>query len=197
MRNKPIEEKYKHKFDSYLGYNTSWWHYYKDYKTVIDDIVTSVETNENPIDTVALPLLYLLRHSIELGLKANILQLQRINKKVGKIKLGGSASHSIEFLYNKFIEHLDNIIRTHKIDKDILDQIKKYKLKFNPLKTKLHNLDKGSYNFRYPVDVFGNRSFTWETKENLFEIINLYYEIQPFLLYTENVLDDLGITPDQ
>jgi len=196
-RTKPIDEKHRDKFDSYLGYNTSWWHYYNEYKIVIGDIVTSVESKENPIDTVALPLLFLIRHTIELGLKANIIQFQKINKRIEKIKLGGKGAHSIEFLYDKFMVHLNRIIKTNNIDKDILDQIREYKSKFNPLKTKLHNLDKGSFNFRYPVDIHGNRNFTWDTRENLFEIINLYYEIQPFILYTEDVLEDIGIKPEQ
>lgn len=196
-RNNPIEERHKHRFDAYLGYNTSWWHFYNDYRIAVDDIVTSIESGENPIDTVALPLLFLVRHSIELGLKANILQFQKINKKIDKIKLGGKDSHSIEFLYDKFMEHLDKITKKHKINKDILKQIKEYKSKFDPLKIKLHNLDKGSYCFRYPVDIYGNRNFTWNTRENLFEILNLYYAIQPFILYTTDVLEDIGITPDE
>ena len=196
MRTTPIEERLKPKFDSYIGYNYSWWHYYNDYKVAIDNIVSSIETGKTPIDTVSLALLFLLRHSIELGLKANILQFQKINKKIQKIKLGSSSSHSIEFLYDKFNEHLENIIKKNKVDDEILEQVKKYRSKFDPLKTKLHNLDKGSFNFRYPVDVNGTRNFTWETRENLFDILNLYYEIQPFILYTENVLEDIGIKPE-
>jgi hypothetical protein len=104
-RNNPIEEKHKAKFDSYLGYNYSWWHYYGEYKNAIDDIVTSIESGERNIDEISLPLLFMIRHSIELGLKANILKLQQKTKRIDKISFKRWQSHSIEFLYNRFLEH--------------------------------------------------------------------------------------------
>jgi hypothetical protein len=46
-RSNPIDERHKPRFDAYLGYNTSWWHYYNDYRIAVDDIVKSIESGEN------------------------------------------------------------------------------------------------------------------------------------------------------
>ena len=191
-RQNEIEQKNKHKFISYLGYNRDWWNYYGQYKNAIDEIVNGIENNI-PIDTISLPLLFMIRHSIEIGLKANILKLEEVNTTIEKIHLGGTKSHSIEILFNKLEEHLIFLINNTEIRESIIKEINEYLKKFKPLKNKLHKLDKGSFNFRYPVDTNGNYNFEWDEKENIAEIINLYYNIQPFLIFTNRILYEEGI----
>ncbi|MFV9552576.1 hypothetical protein [Algibacter sp. PT7-4] len=191
-RQNEINPKNKYKFNSYLGYNRDWWNYYGQYKNAIDELVNGIEKNI-PIDTISLPLLFMIRHSIELGLKANILKLQEVNLTIDKIKLGGTKSHSIEILYNKFEEHLNLIKERYEIRKSIQEEINNYLKSFEPLKNKLHKLDKGSFNFRYPVDVKGNYNFNWDKEENISDIINLYYKIQPFIIFTNRILYEEGV----
>lgn len=190
-RQNEIESKNKHKFNSYLGYNRDWWHYYAQYKNAIDELVNGIEKNI-PIDTISLPLLFMIRHSIEIGLKANILKLQKISPEIKEIILGGTESHSIEILYNKFEEHLIFVIKNSEIRKNIIEEINGYLKMFKPLKIKLNKLDKGSFNFRYPINTNGSYSFEWDKEENISEIINLYYKIQPFLLFTNRILYEEG-----
>ncbi|WP_298265935.1 hypothetical protein [uncultured Lutibacter sp.] len=191
-RQNEITSKHKYKFNSYLGYNRDWWNYYGQYKNAIDELVNGIE-NGIPIDTVSLPLLFMIRHSIEIGLKANILKLQKVHSTIEKIKLGGTKSHSIEILYNKFEEHLTSINENFEVRKSIQEEIKKYLDYFKPLKNKLHKLDQGSFNFRYPVDIKGNYNFNWDKEENIADIINLYYRIQPFLIFTDRILYEEGV----
>jgi hypothetical protein len=191
-RQNEIENKNKHKFISYLGYNRDWWNYYAQYKNAIDELVNGIEKNI-PIDTISLPLLFMIRHSIEIGLKANILKLEEVNPTIKKIQLGGTKSHSIELLYNKFEEHLNLIIKNFEIRKIIVLEINEFLKSFKPLKNKLEKLDKGSFNFRYPVDTKGNYNFNWEKKENIAGIVNLYYTIQPFIIFTNRILYEEGV----
>jgi len=191
-RQNEIELKNKYKFNSYLGYNRDWWNYYGQYKNAIDELVNGIEKNI-PIDTISLPLLFMIRHSIELGLKANILKLQEANPTIEEIKLSGTKSHSIEILYNKFEEHLNLITKSYEIRESIQEEISNYLKNFEPLKDKLHKLDKCSFNFRYPVDTKGNYNFNWDKKENIAEIINLYYKIQPFIIFTNRILYEEGV----
>jgi hypothetical protein len=191
-RQEPIDPKKRYKFESYIGWNTSWWHYYGQYKNVIDEIVGGIENN-TPIDTVSLPLLFLIRHSIELGLKSNIIKLEGVNTKVGKIKLSGTKYHSLENLFSKFVEHLNVIIKEKKISQSIKNEIDNYLTQFEPLKDILHSLDVGSFNFRYPVDTDGKLNFDRNDKVNVADIVNMYYKIQPFLVFTETVLYEEGV----
>ena len=187
-----IDPKNRYKFESHIGRNISWWQYYSQYKNIVDELVDGIERNV-PIDTVSLPLLFLVRHSLELGLKANILKLQKINSNVTKVKLKGSKSHSIEMLHNKFIEHLNVLKRERQFPSQIQDGVNTYLSKLEPLKDLLHSLDKGSYNFRYPVDTEGIQNFEWSMKVQVADIMDLYYEIQSFLIFTETVLNEEGI----
>jgi len=191
MRQEPINENKRHKFESYIGWNQNWWNYYVQYKEAIDKIVALIESG-TAIDTISLPLLFLTRHSIELGLKANILKLENFNSKVKKITLSGSRSHSLDFLYNKFEEHLNAILKEKKVSQSIRNQIADYLKEFEPLKDILHNLDKGSFNFRYPVDTSGIPNFEWNDRLQVADIIDMYYKIHPFVMFTENVLTEEG-----
>lgn len=99
----------KSKFAAHLGLNRSWWQYYNDYTKVVDEIIDGVIENKYLIDEVALPLLFMINHSIELGLKANIYELEKVNFDIEKISLKSSQGHSLEYLYKKFIEHIECI----------------------------------------------------------------------------------------
>lgn len=192
MRFNPIDKKNRYKFESYIGWSQNWWSYYAQYKESVDKLVGLVESG-TPIDTVALPLLFLTRHSLELGLKANILKLENVNQKVKKISLSGSRYHSLEILYNKFEEHLNVILKGKKVSQTTRNEVSLYLKEFEPLKNILHNLDKGSFSFRYPVDTAGNPNFNRNDKVQVADIIDMYYKIQPFLVFTENVLTEEGI----
>ena len=192
IRQEHIKEKKRYKFESHIGWNTDWWNYYGQYKNVIDDIVNSVENN-TPIDTVSLPLLFLIRHSLELGLKANILKLETVNTSVAKIKMSGTKYHSLEKLYQKFVEHLNVLKKKHKISNEIEKEINAFLIKLQPLINILNKLDEGSFNFRYPVDTNGCLNFSWTDKVNIADIVDFYYDIQSFIIFTENVLYDEGV----
>lgn len=191
IRNKPIDPKMKYKFDSYIGHNKSWWNYYTQYSNVIDVLVNQIE-KDTPIDTVSLPLLFLMRHCLEIALKANILKLEEVNSTIEKIKLN-SKSHSLEFLLKKFVEHLGIVKNNFQLNKITIEGIDDYLKKVETLTSQLHKLDKGSFNFRYPVNTEGKYNFTWDIRVNISEIIDMYYLTQDFLVFIENVLDDNGI----
>ncbi len=187
----PIDVKNTKKFEVYLGQSLDWWLLNAQYKTALDQLITLVE-NGLPINRVAFPILFMVRHGLELSLKANILRMQDVTT-VEKLKLNGGKSHSLDVLYNKFLQNLNQIIRKTKLSPKILEEIENYKDKIEPLKSILHKLDERSYSFRYPVDTDGNPNFNWLEKMNIADLINSFYFIQPFLLFTENVLVDAGV----
>lgn len=194
MRLDNIDPKKRFLFESYIGWNTSWWHYYGQYKNMIDEIVRGIE-RKTPIDTVSLPLMFLIRHSLELGFKANILKLEHVNTKVAKIKLSGKKYHSLDNLYKKFSEHFNALKKENKVAKSITDEIDNYLVKLRTITSVLHNLDEGSFCFRYPVDTMSNSNFEFDKRINVADVVNLYYQISPFLMYTENVLVEEGVIP--
>lgn len=175
-------------FESHLGLNRSWFHYYVQYRKVVRDLVDSIQMGVNPTDTIALPLLFLIRHCLELGLKANILEFEKVNPEIQKIKFSGRAAHSLEVLHAKFIEHLKAYQNKYSLSSEIESQMNSYLKKLVLFKTNLHELDNGSFNFRYPVDTTGKFNFKRTEKKNIKEIVKAFNEVDPFLVSTVDVL---------
>jgi hypothetical protein len=181
-RTEPIKYK-RWKFESYLGFNSSWWSYYAQYKNNIDDIINSIENNQNKIDTISLPLLFNIRHCLELGFKANILDFQKLNTEIPQIKLGDKKSHSLNELFILFEKHISLALEKQIISEVNKEELLKHLKNINALKTYLSVLDESSFNFRYPTDINNNLNFSFNKKINICEIINLFYEIQSFFIF--------------
>lgn len=178
------------KFDSYLGMNRTWWIHYNQYRNAAITLINSV--NEGfPIDRISLPIFFQIRHSLELGLKANILELQKMNSEICRIKFDGN-SHDISFLNNKLKEHFE-VLELEKFTPELKREFNEYHKSLDSIVEKMSFLDKYSYAFRYPVDQKGNPVFNWEEKQNICDYIEMYRKADTFLLFTLNVLDDCGI----
>ncbi len=146
------------------------------------------------INRIYLPLLFLIRHSLELGLKSNLQQAKKISsdkvpeKQYDKI-------HSLSKLYNCFggeDGYLSKLDLT-KMSVDTKKQFDKYKSEYEDLNEVVHQLDKNSKYFRYPVDSKGRNHPLNFSKNGLFEILKLYYLTDPFTSFTLDVLNDEGI----
>lgn len=179
------------KFDSYIGWNQSWWHYYVDYREATTLLIEKINNN-TPVDTIALPVLFMIRHSIELGLKANILELEKFSKAKPKLKLDGK-SHNLMFLYDYFTGHLQEVCKEYKVQKDILDQIDHYKEHMLKMVDRLDKIDKGSFNFRYPIDRDGNLNFAYTDRINIASYVELLKAIDPFITITIGILEEHGM----
>jgi hypothetical protein len=187
-----IDPKKKHKFTAHIGYDQNWWSYYNHYKSAIDFLVEGIEGNL-PVNTVSFPLLFSIRHCLELGFKANILKLETISEAHPNLSLKGGKSHSLEHLYSIFEAHLTEIQKKANIEHSLKETITNYLIETDKLKSVLHTLDKGSYNFRYPVDTDGIYNFEWNTELNVDEIVEAFYKIQPFIVFTDAVLYEHGV----
>lgn len=185
-----MQEFNRMKFDSYIGMNTTWWIYYNQYRNATIILINAV--NEVvPIDRISIPIFFQIRHSLELGLKANIIELEKINKGIQKIEFDGK-THNISGLNIKLKEHF-SALELDKFSIELKLEFDNFQSNLDQLVDKFDFLDKQSYTFRYPVDKKGNPSFKWETRQNLIDFIDMYRKVDTFLFFTLSVLDDNGI----
>ncbi len=189
----PIEERNKSRFESYLGWNKSWWSYYRQFKNAAHLMVREVEENRLPIDTISLPMLFAIRHCIEVGLKANILALEPLNESIARIDIGGRKSHSIRHLSQVFEQHLILLIEQQTISEPTAMAVKGYLATFAGLQSVLSRLDDSSTNFRYPVDTKLTPVFHPMQRENLSGIVDAFAQAQAFIEFTLQVLSDEGV----
>jgi len=106
---------------------------------------------------LVLPTLYMLRHSLELMLKAKIeylAQFSASNNLINKL----NNEHKLTSLSNSFLEHY--ALSKQKLD--IKDDDSKYLNDFKSLISFFTELDNYSYTFRYPKDKEGNSTLNAE-----------------------------------
>ena len=152
------------------------------YDITIDMLVLGVIKGQLSINDIYLPLLFLLRHGIELALKSNI---QDIGNKVPikkQQKIGGI--HSIEQLYHILLSYIEPAVEK-------IPQRDKFKIETESfiqnvakLNNCIHNLDVHSRAFRFPSV---ERPLALK-KDSLVEALKLYYSTDAFLTNAVKVL---------
>ncbi len=165
------------------------------YDEVIKYLIEGVLSDNYDINRIYLPLLFLIRHSLELGLKSNLQQAKKISSdKVPKKQY--DKIHSLSQLYNCFggeDGYLSKLDLT-KMSVETKKQFDAYKSEYEDLNEVVHQLDNNSNYFRYPVDSKGKNHPLYISNNGLFRILKLYYLTDPFTSFTLDVLNDEGIT---
>lgn len=192
MENIPRNRKTEHQFNAYIGSYLSFWNYLNTYKTAFDVLMDRVYQSGYHIDHLAYPILFIARHCIELGFKANIRHFLKYSEKDDFKKAG---THDLEKLFNAFKLHINetivNLEKNYniKIDKDDIVEFNKYCEEVDKLKKIFNSLDKNSDSFRYPVDKNNNRSFKFDDTINLLDVKDLFEKSMILLTYTSNLFE--------
>ena len=90
------------RLQAYVGYSHSEMNLVGQYENVVDILVNKIIEDGSRVDLIAHPLLYLMRHSIELALKENIKYLNKYSELgLGRYIKG----HAIDELLKEFETH--------------------------------------------------------------------------------------------
>lgn len=138
-----------------------------------------------PVDTIVHPLMFTIRHYLELILKANI---EYFGKFSGSDCLMQklAETHEITKLANGFKEHW--ILAKKRVGLKIDDSL--YFKNFDKLIDLVKKLDDKSFSFRFASDKHGNKSFEWIDKIDIYEIKQLYEQAKILLNHSVDVFDD-------
>jgi len=140
------------------------------------------------VDTIALPMLYSLRHYLELILKANIEYFYEFSELDDMVN---TQEHKLFPLAHAFEKHWKKVILKFNIDIDDLEYFKNlYKL----LEI-INLLDKNSMGFRYAYskkteNIDAKKHFEWMKQIDIFAIKNLFDKVTPLLNHSIDVFDD-------
>lgn len=185
-RNKKTENQ----FNAYIDYYLSFPSYLGSYKRSFDILVQNVKQTNSHVDHIAYPILFLARHCMELGLKANIRYFAEYSEKDDYTIAG---THDLEKLFQAFKMHVEKTfenlkykygISVEKSDKksfrDLCDEVEKLNIIF-------HKLDKNSDAFRYPVDKEQNPSFSQGERINVLDVAELLEKSMTLFIHTADV----------
>ncbi|WP_413534076.1 hypothetical protein [Empedobacter brevis] len=180
MKEKRIELNY----DQKLTYKSEWWRYFGEYQYSVDMLFKSITGGE--ITIISLPLAFLIRHTLELGYKMNLIELEKVSEIKAKIEYKGKSAHRIDDLHREFNIQMKAIFKKFNADQDIVKQYNKLNTKLTSLKKEIHKLDELSYAFRYPVKNDGvTPNFDSKDVEDKDDVIN-FKELKE--LYDDSIL---------
>lgn len=179
---------------SYIGYtpkeNAS---YTIQYQEAFEFLFNNRDNAKKESKLIDLPLLYLLRHYLELSFKYNIDYFKDFSEKTDYL-VKSKDTHDINCLYLGFKLHFDESFKKLKVDKSIKKQINSYFMNLKKLVDILINLDNDGVSFRYSNDKYGSKNIDLETTLNLIEDIGKPYKnCKDLLDYSTNVHNDLLI----
>lgn len=157
------------------------------FNELISLLLNGIFNKKISFSKIYLPLLFLIRHSIELGIKDILIEILEVEDIEIKIKL--NEEHSLVKLFNG-LELCLSKIEIDKLDPETQRQFKDYKLKFNTFNKIIHNLDSDSLKFRFPKQ--DEKGLNILNNANFFKLLKLFVTIQPFLDFTVTVLKSEG-----
>ena len=197
-----MKEKIELNYDQKLTYKSEWWRYFMEYQYCVDMVFKSITGGE--ITIVSLPLAFLIRHTLELAYKMNLIELDKVSDSKAKIKYKGKSAHKIDDLHQQFETQMKDILKKFNADNETIKQFNELNSSLANLKRQIHKLDELSYSFRYPVESdgiipnFNNRDVNDKSDViNFREIKNLYDKSIILLKYSTDVIDDIITASEQ
>lgn len=151
----------------------------------IELLIEGILEDQFDIHRVYLPLLFLIRHSLELALKFNIDEIQKESHVISQNDF--TWEHSLATLFNCYNDYLSKIDKT-KLSPIVRKQYDGYKPQYDELHQIIHDLDANSRVFRFPVDKLGRPYTVKLLNKQIISILKLYYFADPFITFTNMVL---------
>jgi phage tail protein X len=177
----------KAKFTAYVGHYPTFMNYFGMYDRALDALINHVRAHEATVDSLCFPILFNLRHCIELGLKANIRYFRPYSEVDNHVNSG---SHHLVDLKNAFHTHITKAIEVMKTKYGItveaadITEFNQHFAKLEAFTDLLHQLDQYSTAFRYPVDKDKQPSFNHGDTIDVLAVCDAYTEVKTILAYT-------------
>ncbi|PWK29247.1 hypothetical protein LV89_00087 [Arcicella aurantiaca] len=174
-----------------LSSKSDWRRYFGEYKSFVDFSFREIKGGE--VTILSLPLAFCIRHTLEIGYKMNLIELEKISDRNANIKYQGGEAHNIAVLHKEFEVQIELIFKKYSFDKKVIKQFNKLNNDLSSLKKILHKLDEFSYAFRYPVKNDGSTPNFLTSNENINfkDVKEMYDKSIILLLYSTDVIADI------
>lgn len=166
---------------AYLGHSYSDMNLVGQYENALDILINQIIKEKHRVDTIAHPLLYLMRHSIELGLKENIKYL----KKYSKLPFSKSKTHTLSDLFTEFEKHYIKIATENNFETELKEEYNKYT---SDLKDVIKTLGEEASSFRYIYATDGKKAFANSETINIYELKKKYDNSLVFITHTADAI---------
>lgn len=144
------------------------------------------------VNDIYLPLLYLIRHSLELALKDGLMGMIHTQSELAQKKIYRllNNEHKLSKLFTWYINLIpeDNI---NQLPAELQQQYLHYKTQSERLKESIHLLDSNSRYFQYPYDPA--KEHLNINSETLKDIISVFLEADAYLTFNIDILKNYNI----
>lgn len=160
------------------------------YDEAIYDLLMAIENKQITAQQIYLPLLFLIRHSLELKLKQAVESIGDAVDANDKDKIW--KEHSVSKIFKMLNKYINKAIDLIPADDGLLQESLLYKKKAHDFQQQINKLDSNSYILRFPVDRKGGLSNYMPSKSDLSDALRLYVEADTFLVFAVEVLAKNG-----
>lgn len=171
----------RYQFTAYVGHAFSDMGLLGEYENAINIIIKELKATKTRIDVVAHPVLYMMRHSLELGYKGNFEYFKNYSDRAS-INMG----HNLEKLHLELKAHFDLMKVKLNFDKILIEEFEKYYNETSLLINQLGPTEVSS--FRYTRNTKGQRIFQGTETKNIGEIKALYDKAVTMLVHTSDLV---------
>jgi hypothetical protein len=174
----------------HMGECNTMWRIRAQFNGLIEVLLGKIIGGKIEIQQVYIPLLFMIRHSLELVLKANVADADHYMPGINSLNL--KREHKLTqvlYAYSEFLNSLD----LRKMPKPTRKKLARFRKKYDVLNNTLHQLDVHSRIFRFPTDKQGKLQVIPTQRINMKRIVELLYHTNSFLTFTDLVLEDYGI----
>lgn len=180
----PENKHVRYQFTAYVGHVHSEMSVLRQYEAAINIIVRNLKETGTRLDVVSYPVLYMMRHSLEIGYKTNLFHLKKYSgREISKKIL---ESHDLSKLHSEFKEHFDAISSKLSFDKELVLQFYEY---YDPTTELVQILKPTEASaFRYVTDVKGKSIFSGTDTMDVGMIKGRYDNAITMLSHTADII---------
>ena len=172
------------KYEAHVGFMPTYGAYLSSYKNAVNVLFDKISNGE-PVDTLSLPFLFMVRHSLEVGYKMNINYLSKYSGLDDKVNWG---KHYLKELHDAFGKHYEAASAEFNVSEEDDAEFSEMYEEVGGLTSTLNKIDRGSYSFRYPVDLKQSKVFNHDDRINLHDVKEVYDQAMVLLFHTADVL---------
>jgi len=181
-------------FTFHLGEVRTSGHFRSQYDDLLSFIIEAIIKRDLRIENIYLPFLFLVRHSIELGLKDSILSIIHIENdrdNIIKIKKKLNSEHSLVRLFNIYKSLLSKVDLS-KLDSELLKEHNELLEKLKEMNDIVHIMDSNSRYFRYPLDQNAGQNMPLK-QDSIIDIVSLLLTVDAFITLNPDILKYEGV----
>jgi len=169
-------------FTAHVGLYLKFNVFMSFYRDAVDKLYREVSEGNETADSIAMPLLFMMRHTMELGYKFTITEICQLN---GTSYNPQNDGHSFENLHRRLKKEFDTLGQNGGVSDNKKAGFYEYYKLTETAMTWFDNEDRRGVNFRYPES-----SFKHDKKVNLLEVKNKFDEAMTLLTVTVDVITE-------